>query len=56
MAAAMPQEMREVRTSTYKVASHFAIEAPRGCALVAYKALQVVTAASIECHAGYKVE
>lgn len=54
MAKVIPKEMGAIGTSMHKAATRFALKAQEGDALVAYKALQEVTAACVACHAGYR--
>ncbi len=54
MANMMPKGMQEIGTNMHKAASRFALRAEEGDRLVAYKALQEITAACVACHAGYR--
>lgn len=52
----MPEEMAAAGTRMHRAASQFARTAQEGEALPAYKKLREVTAACVECHAGYRVQ
>ena len=52
----MPKEMAAAGTRMHRAASQFARTAQEGEALPAYHKLREVTAACVECHAGYRVQ
>lgn len=52
----MPEEMSSAGTRMHRAASQFARTAQEGDVLAAYRKLQEVTTACVECHAGYKVQ
>ncbi len=54
IAKVIPKEMGAIGTSMHKAASRFALKAQEGDPLPAYKALQEVTAACVNCHASFK--
>ena len=55
MAQFMPREMAAAGTRMHRAASQFARTAQEGEALPAYRKLRDITAACVECHAGYRV-
>lgn len=55
LAKFMPEAMRNTGTGMHRAASRFALKAQEGDALLAYTALQEITAACVACHAAYRI-
>lgn len=55
LAKFMPEAMRKTGTGMHRAASRFALKAQEGDSLLAYAALQKVTAGCVACHAAYRI-